>query len=181
MAVTPSVVSVMPAASTGAEEMESSPCCPLPSCPLQLLPQQDMAPVRWSAQECPPPAVMAVASVKLATSTGTEESALSSSQSPVFCPLPSWPEVLSPQQDIVPSSRSAQECHPPVVIAVVSVMPAASAGTEEMTLVPLPSCPCRLWPQQDMVAVWWSAQECDPPVVMAVASVMPATSTGTDE
>ena len=65
-----------------------------------------MVPSSWSAQD----AVMAVASEMPTTPTGTKESSL--------VPSPSWPYSLSPQQDMVPSSWSAQECPPPAVMAV---------------------------------------------------------------
>ena len=85
---------------------------------------------------------------------------------------------------MVPFWRSAQECQSPEVIAVASVMPSTSTGTEEPAsspLVPLPSWPYALWPQHVMVPFWRSAQECKWPAVMDVASVMPSTSTGTEE
>ena len=71
-------------------------------------------PLSWSAQECSEPVVTAVASVMLATSEGTEESA----NSPL-CPLPSWPKLFRPQQDMIPPPWSAQECSQPAMTAVV--------------------------------------------------------------
>ena len=142
-----------------------------PSRPFSLLPQQDMVPFRWSAQECLPPALMAVASVMPVTCTGTELSR--------FVPLTSCPYPLWPQQDMVPSRWRAQEWLAPVVMAVASVMLKTWTGTGEsafLPLCPLPSCPLQFLPQQDMVPFWWSAQVDE----MAVASVMPVTCTGTE-
>ena len=122
---------------------------------------------------------MAVASVMPVTCTGTELSR--------FVPLPSCPYRLSPQQDMVPSWWSAQECpwlalpSLSMAMAVASVMPETCTGTQLFRFVPLPSCPYRLSPQQDMVPSWWSAQEKKPVVSMAVASSMPVTGTGTAE
>ena len=48
------VASAIPSTSTGTEELVS---VPLPSCPELLLPQQDMVPSSWSAQECAEPAL----------------------------------------------------------------------------------------------------------------------------
>ena len=79
----------------------------------------------------------------------------------------------------MPPCRSAQECLPPAVMAVASVMPATCRGTEESPSVPLPNRPLPLWPQQDTVPARWSAQECSPFELMAVASVMPTTCLGT--
>ena len=53
-----SVTSTTP---TGTEESSS---VLLPSCPSSFLPQQDIVLSWWSAQECPPPAEMAVAPTK---------------------------------------------------------------------------------------------------------------------
>ena len=121
-------------------------------------------PFWWSAQECPPPAVMAVASVMPTTPTGIEESS--------SLLLPRWPPQLLPQQDMVPSWWSAQECPPPAVMAVASVMPVTLAGTDDLAfspLCPLPSCPQSLLPQQDIVPSWWSAQEWPVAAATAVA------------
>ena len=170
------VASVMPETCTGTADFAFLLLCPLPSCPQSLPPQQDMVPSWWSAQECPLPAVMAVASEMLTTLTGTEEIVPY-----LLSPLPSWPSSLRPQQDMVPSSWSAQEWISPAVMAVASVMPVTCTGITELLLVPLPSWPWLLLPQQDMVPSWWSAQECTRPAVMAVVSVMPETCTGTEE
>ena len=98
------VASVMSVTCTGTEELASSPLCPLPSCPNSLLPQQDMVPVRWSAQEYSPLVAIAVASAIPTTSRGTEDLYMSPS-----CPLPSCPNSLLPQQDMLSSCWSAQE------------------------------------------------------------------------
>ena len=148
---------------------------PLPSWPSPLLPQQETEPSWWSAQECPLPAVMAVATVMPVTCTGTELLR--------FVPLPSWPELLRPQQDMVPSWWSAQEC-PYMSMAVASVMPETCTGTADfafLPLCPLPSRPLKFQPQQDMVPFWRSAQEWSVPAVMAVASEMLTTFTGNEE
>jgi len=60
-----------------------------------------MVPSWWSAQEWLLPVVMAVASEMKLTWTGGEEM--------LVVPLPSRPKPLLPQQDMVPSSWSAQE------------------------------------------------------------------------
>ena len=54
----------MSATCTGAAENSPSPPCPFPSWPSSLLPQHVMMPVWRSAQECPAPAMMSVASVR---------------------------------------------------------------------------------------------------------------------
>ena len=66
----------------------------LPSWPSPLLPQQETEPSWWSEQECPLPAVMAVASVMPVTCTGTELLR--------FVPLPSLPSEPLPQHEMVP-------------------------------------------------------------------------------
>ena len=58
--------------------------------------------------------------------------------------LPSSPQVLSPQQRILPSWRSAQVCQPPAATATAVVMPLTLAGVGLGALtvgdtVPLPS------------------------------------------
>ena len=65
------VASVMLTTCTGITEPA---LLPLPS-PKMAMPQQDMVPFRWRAQECPLPAEMAVASVMPRTCTGIDETA----------------------------------------------------------------------------------------------------------
>ena len=125
------VASVMPKTCTGTEESASSPLCPLPSCPAPLMPQQDMVPFWWSAQECPLPAAMAVASEMPKTCTGADEYALPKSTLSPTCSFPSCPRFLRPQQDMVPSRWSAQECSRPAVMAVASVMLVTCTGMTE--------------------------------------------------
>jgi len=153
---------MMSSTRTGNQERLSLPLCPFPSCPCWLLPQQDMVPSWCSAQECPLPAVMAVASVMPVTCTGTDESALPEFGLSPPCPFPSCPQLLLPQQDMVPSWWSAQECPTSAVMAVASIMPKTCTGTEDMALFPpcpFPSCPQLLRPQHEIVLSWWSAQE----------------------
>ena len=88
-----------------------------------------MVPVCNSAQECNPPAVIAAASVMRLTCTGNGVS--------LVVPLPSWPQSLLPQQDIVPSSWSEQECWLPAVMAVASVMSGTATGAEYLSVMSL--------------------------------------------
>ena len=80
----------------------------------------------------------------------------------------------------MPFRWRAQECSPPAVIAVASVIPTTCTGIKEAVLLPLPSRPKMFVPQQDMVPSRWSAQECSQPVVMVLTSVMFATATGAE-
>ena len=73
------MASVMSATLTGIEEPT---LLPFPSWPSWLLPQHDMVPFWWSAQECKLPAVMAVASVMSSICTGNEVL--------VYVPLTNW-------------------------------------------------------------------------------------------
>ena len=111
------VASVIPITSTGTEE--SSPLWPLPSCPLELLPQHLMVPVCRSAQVCLRLVVIVVASVMPITSTGTGEESV--------VPLPSCPSLLLPQHVMVPVWRSAQVC--PELSPLPAVMAMALFGS----------------------------------------------------
>src|SRR5207249_4118392 len=98
-------------------------------------------------------------------------------------PLPSWPQVLSPQQRTVPSWRSAQVCQPPAEMATAVVMPLTVTGvglgvSAVGETVPLPSWPRSFCPQQRTVPSPGSAQVWKPPAVTAVAEVIPVTRTG---
>jgi len=76
---------------------------------------------------------MLVAPVTPDTTTGTGEV--------VVVPLPNCPEVLKPQQLIVPPANSAHECRPPALMLVAPVTPDTTTGTDESVVVPSPKFP----------------------------------------
>ena len=130
-----------------------------------------MVPSSWSAQEWEMPVVMALASVMPTTCTGTDDLIFLP-----LCPLPSCPWRLVPQQDMVPSSWSAQECpppasSPPAAMAVASSMPITGTGTSESSFVPSPNCPRSLLPQQAISPVCCRAQVWLLPAATAIASL----------
>ena len=102
-------------------------------------------------------------------------------------PLPSWPKLLSPQQRIVPSRRTAQLCSAPGAITAgtmpltvtgVGVGVTGLVGEGETRTAPLPSSPQVLSPQQRTVPSCRRAQVYQPPAEIATAVVMPLTVTG---
>src|SRR6185369_14818195 len=73
------------------------------------------------------------------TSTGVDED--------VFVPLPSEPELLSPQHFTAPLGESEQAWSAPSAIDAAGIPPVTVSGGESV-VVPLPSCPNELAPQQ---------------------------------
>jgi len=92
-------------------------------------------------------------------------------------PLPSWPKLLSPQQRIVPSRRTAQLCSAPGAIAA-GAMPLTVTGVEELAVLPFPSRPSSPRPQHCSVPSRRIAHMWKTPASMATAVVMPLTVTG---
>src|SRR5881394_3931603 len=136
-----------------------------PSCPTELLPQHDTAPVRLSAQACLKPAASCAASATPTTSTGALLF--------LVLPSPSWPMELSPQQWTVMSFLRAQVQRSPAWISATSVSPSTAAG--ETTTWALdagrPTCPLSLPPQQAAAPPRRTRQVCDlPPAMLAQSS-----------
>src|SRR5438309_2195783 len=95
-------------------------------------------------------------------------------------PLPSWPKLLSPQQRIVPSRRTAQLCSAPGAITA-GTMPLTVTGVEELAVLPFPSRPSSPRPQHCSVPSRRSAHMWKTPASMATAGAValsPLTLTG---
>ncbi len=60
--------------------------------------------------------------------------------------LPSWPEVLFPQQATVLSVRVAHVWEPPAVMVVALVRPVTVTGVVAVVVVPMPMWPWLLPP-----------------------------------
>src|SRR4051812_22341465 len=128
-----------------ATAVKDSVVVPLPSWPLPLYPQQYAQPPE-RAHMCPvvtglppPPAVIAVAFVRLETVTGIDES--------VVVPSPSWPWLLSPQHFAVPPDSNAHVEDCPTAMAVAFVRLDTATGVHDGVVVPSPSWPRPLKPQ----------------------------------
>ena len=66
------------------------------------------------------------------TATGTDE--------PVVVPLPSWPELLEPQHETVPSDPRAQTLVRRAATAVAFEIPDTTTGVDELVVVPFHIC-----------------------------------------
>src|SRR5207249_119337 len=154
-----------------------------PSRPSSFRPQQRTVPSCRRAHVCSAPDDAAMALV--IPGTGPDGVV---DMEPSGDPLPSWPQVLSPQQRTVPSWRRAQVCQPPAETATAVVMPLTVTGVGLKvdgrlgtgSLVPLPSWPRSFCPQQRTVPSPGSAQVWNPPAVTATA-VSPVTRTGVED
>src|SRR5437016_2079047 len=102
-----------------------------PSRPSSFRPQQRTVPSCKRAHVCSAPdeAAMAVA----IPVTGPDGVVDVKSEDP----LPSWPQVLSPQQRTVPSRRTTQVCSAPGA-RTAGVTPGTVVGLEELAVLPLP-------------------------------------------
>src|SRR5205823_5862069 len=80
---------------------------------------------------------------RLETCTGVDEL--------VVVPLPSWPLAFPPQDQTVPSTRSARLCELPAAIAVTRVRLETATGVVAFVVVPLPSWPELFRPQAQTV------------------------------
>src|SRR5207249_6921130 len=177
----------MPLTVTGVEELA---VLPFPSRPSSPRPQHCSVPSRRSAHMWKTPASMATAVVMPLTVTGVGVgvTGLVGEGETRTAPLPSSPQVLSPQQRTVPSCRRAQVYQPPAEIATAVVMPLTVTGVGLKvdgrlgtgSLVPLPSWPRSFCPQQRTVPSPGSAQVWNPPAVTATA-VSPVTRTGVED
>src|SRR5689334_1729789 len=93
----------------------------------------------------------------------------------------SWPLLLSPQQEAVPSARTAHVFPEPAEMATALVTPVTTSGTDRGLVVELPSSPLSFFPQQfrppmaDSAQVWSLAAE------MPAVMLSPETMTGTGE
>src|ERR1700687_298890 len=65
----------------------------------------------------------------------------------VVVPSPSWPLLLLPQANTLPSAWSARTCESPEAIAVIPVAPVTAIGREEFSDRPRPSSPDESSPQ----------------------------------
>ena len=81
-----------------------------------------------------------MASLLDTTSTGNAMAAV-----PPLCPLPISPfQLLPPQHEMLPLSRTAQVCQSPEEIVTASEMPETLTGTAESNS--LPASPLPSWP-----------------------------------
>jgi hypothetical protein len=127
-------------------------------------PQAQTVPSERSARLYSPPAATATVLVIAVTWTGVLVEVTG-----VVVPRPSWPELLSPQAQTVPSERSARLRLSPAAIAVTLIRPVTCVGFllgEEVT-VPRPSWPSLFAPQAQTVPSERSARLCPPPAATA--------------
>src|SRR5262245_33188217 len=125
---------------------------PSPSRPSVFRPQHCTEPSRSSAQVCSAPDDAAVAVVIPVTAVAGVVAV-----APTGLALPSWPQLLSPQQRTVPSRRTAQACSAPGA-AAAGAMPLTVVGVEESAVVPFPRRPSSFRPQHRNVPSARSAQ-----------------------
>src|SRR5579864_5773988 len=99
-------------------------------------------------------------------------------------PLPSWPKLLSPQQDSSP--EVAQLCRLPALTAKFIPPPETATGVVLLIVVPLPSWPKVLSPQQytlppttgELIGKLVTPQVCWPPALTIAKLSPPETGTG---
>src|SRR3989441_13305032 len=91
-------------------------------------------------------------------------------------PLPSWPKLLSPQQRIVPSRRTAQLCSAPGAITA-GATPLTVTGVEELAVLPFPSRPSSPRPQHCSVPSRRIAHVWKAPASTGTAGGTPLTGT----
>src|SRR5438445_138911 len=79
-------------------------------------------------------------------------------------PLPSWPMLLSPQVQTVPSLRSATLWTVPAATAVIPPRYATCTGVVDCVVLPLPSWPLLLLPHAHTVPSFRNVTVCAAPV-----------------
>src|SRR4051812_9174694 len=101
-----------------------------------LLPQDQTVPsaLRARTQPSMPPPVMATTPERLETWTGVV-------RVPPKTLMPSWPWVLSPQDQTVPSALSARLVYPAALTATTAARLETGPGVVLSVNVPLPSWP----------------------------------------
>src|SRR5919199_86150 len=133
---------------------------PLPSWPHWLEPQAHTVPSSFSARPWEPPAAMpSTPPGRPLTCTGVLLEAISSSPSwPLI--LCSWPLVLEPQAQTVPSFFRARLYELPPAMASTPSRPSTCTGVLLEVIVPLPSWPLPLSPQAQTVPSPFRAKLC---------------------
>src|SRR5437773_7101489 len=134
-----------------------------PSRPSSFRPQQRTVPSCRRAHVCSAPDDAAMALV--IPVTGPDGVA---DMEPSGDPLPSWPQVLSPQQRTVPSWSTTQLCSAPGARARAA-MPGTVVGVDEFAVLALPSRPFSPRPQHRSVPSWRVAHVWKTPASMATA------------
>src|SRR5207244_12012128 len=114
---------------------------PFPSRPSVFRPPHCTEPSWRTAQVCSAPDDAAVAVVIPVTAVAGVVEAV-----PAALPLPSWPQLLSPQHCSVPSRRIAQACSAPGATAA-GVVTLAVGGGEEVGVVVVAGRPSPFRPQ----------------------------------
>src|SRR6185369_3543460 len=91
----------------------------------------------------------------------------------VLVPSPSWPLVLSPQAQKVPSRFTARTCRFPAETAVQSCADVTLTGAlcTPPSAAPVPSWPSSFRPQAQRVPSTLMAKEVEPPAAIAVQSL----------
>jgi hypothetical protein len=150
---------------------------PSPTCPRTSIPQHAAEPSSRTAQVWESPALIATAVRPGGSATGDGDG-----WSPVTAPFPSCPFPSAPQQAAEPSSRTAQVCRLPALIAT-AVRPGGSAtgdgsGWTSVRPGPFPSCPSASYPQQTAEPSSRIAQACSPPAAIETARRPDGSATG---
>ncbi len=143
---------------------------PMPSSPRSLLPQQNIAPVVFTAHVCSQPAETEAHPVPF-TSCGVQRW--------VASPIPSWPRVFMPQQNSSVVSLMPQVVAPLVLMDDHSAPPTCTGVTLSL-LVPMPSWPQTFSPKHQAVASARTSQLVIPPAATCgVTGVVGGGSVGT--
>ena len=97
---------------------------------------------------------------------------------PSVVPSPSWPALLAPQHQPLPSLRTAHTCCAPAATATGSGIDGTRTGRGDDVPFPSPSSPAAPSPQHQSPSARVAAQVCCRPTAALVTAVSPATLIG---